>query len=45
MNDEHEIVRQVYAAKADVEAADRLIRAYMPFIQAETAKFLRRPAR
>ena len=43
MNDEHEIVRQVYAAKADVEAADRLIRAYMPFIQAETAKFLRRP--
>ena len=43
MSDEHEIIRQVYAAKEDAQAADRLIDAYMPFIRAETAKFLKRP--
>lgn len=43
MNDEHKIIQQVYAAKEDMEEADRLIGAYMPFIRAETAKFLRRP--
>ena len=43
MNDEHKIVEQVYAAKEDVQAADDLIRAYLPFIKAETAKFLKRP--
>ena len=43
MNDEHKIVQQVYAAKEDVEAADRLIGVYMPFIKAETAKYLKRP--
>ena len=43
MNDEHKIIQQVYAAKEDMEAADRLIGAYMPFIKAETAKFLKRP--
>lgn len=43
MNDEHKIVEQVYAAKEDIRAADDLIRAYLPFIKAETAKFLKRP--
>ena len=43
MQDEHELIQQVYAAKEDMEAADRLIGAYMPFIKAETAKFLKRP--
>ncbi len=42
MKDEHEIIGQVYAAKEDVQAADDLIRVYMPFIKAETAKFLKR---
>ena len=40
MNDEHKIIQQVYEAKKDVQAADQLIRTYMPFIRAETAKFL-----
>ena len=43
MNDEHKIVHQVYAAKEDIQAADRLIGTYLPFIKAETAKFLKRP--
>ena len=43
MNDAHKIVEQVYAAKENVRAADDLIRAYLPFIKAETAKFLKRP--
>lgn len=43
MSNEYEIVRRVYQAKADPDAADRLIRDYMPFIRAETAGFLQRP--
>ena len=43
MNDAHKIIGQVYAAKEDVQAADYLIGTYMPFIKAETAKFLKRP--
>ena len=43
MNDENRIIQQVYAAKEDVQAADELIGTYMPFIKAETAKFLKRP--
>lgn len=42
MNNEHEIVSQVYAAKADINAADELIRRYMGFIRSETAKFINR---
>ena len=34
---EHSIVSQVYAAKADPEAADALIRQYIGFIRSETA--------
>ena len=44
MNNAHKIVEQVYAAKENVRAADDLIRAYLPFIKAETSKFLKRIA-
>ena len=37
-----EIVKQVYAAKEDVRAANELVRQYLPFIKSETAKFLGR---
>lgn len=40
---EHEIVEQVYKAKEDREMADKLIRDFLPFIKAETAKFMKRP--
>ena len=43
MNEEHGILEQVYAAKESVQAADQLIGDYLPFIKAETAKFLKRP--
>ncbi|QDW73817.1 RNA polymerase subunit sigma [Lachnospiraceae bacterium KGMB03038] len=43
MNQEHEIVRRIAEAKTNTEAADRLVRDYLPFIKAETAKFLHRP--
>ena len=36
---EHSIVGQVYEAKTDLEAADRLIGQYMGFIRSETVKF------
>ena len=36
---EHSIVRQVYAAKTDPDAADSLIRQYIGFIRSETVKF------
>lgn len=42
MNQDHEIVVQVECAKADSEAADRLLRQYLPFIKSETAKFIHR---
>ena len=35
---EHDIVAQVYAAKAASEAADALIRQYMGFIRSEAMK-------
>ena len=43
MNDEQKIIEQVYKAKMNVEQADCLINDYLPFIRAETAKFLKRP--
>lgn len=43
MKEGHEIIDKVYAAKEDPDAADGLIRQYMGFIRAETAKFLKRP--
>lgn len=39
MEKEHEIVRAVYAAKEDNDAADALIRRYIPYIRAESSKF------
>ena len=42
MNDEQTIIQQVYAAKENIQAADQLIGTYMPFIKAETVKFLKR---
>lgn len=44
MNEEHQIIREVYEAKENLAAADRLIGTYLPFIKAETAKFLKRPS-
>lgn len=43
MDKDHAIVQKVYESKADTQAADQLISTYMPFIKAETAKFLKRP--
>ncbi len=43
MQNTQELIRQVYAAKEDAQAADRFICAYLPFIRAETARFLCRP--
>lgn len=42
MNQDHEIVALVTAAKGDSLAADELVRKYMPFIRSETAKCIRR---
>ena len=39
---DHEIVRSVAAAQKDAQAADALVRQCLPFIKAETAKFLKR---
>ena len=42
MNQEHEIVSMVAAAKGDSLAADELVRRFLPFIRSETAKAVRR---
>lgn len=42
MDQEHEIVAQVEKAKSDLDAADGLLRQYLPFIKSETAKFIHR---
>ena len=42
MEQEHEIIRCVLAAQQDTQAADALVRKYLPFIKSETAKFLNR---
>ena len=39
----NEIVEQVLAAKKDPSLFDEFIRQYMPFIKAETSKFIKRP--
>lgn len=43
MDNSHQIVDAVYAAKDDVQKADDLIRSYIPFIQSEASRFLSRP--
>ena len=42
MSGEHEIIRMVYAAKEDIDAANRLAEKYLPFIKSETAKYIKR---
>ncbi len=41
--DHHSILAWVKDAKEDMQAADEMIKAYMPFIHKETAKFMKRP--
>ena len=43
MTAEHELVHRVLDAQSDPEAADGLVRDYLPFIRAEAARFLKRP--
>lgn len=43
MNNDYSIIHWVKDAKEDMATADEMIRAYMPFIRKETAKFLKRP--
>ena len=43
MREDREIVARVRAAKRDPRAADELVRSYLPFIKAETARFMGRP--
>lgn len=38
MQNEHQIIKRVYAAKEDMRCAEDLIRDYLPFIRAEAAK-------
>lgn len=40
MEKDHQIVQAVYAAKEDNDKADGLIRKYIPFIRAESSKFM-----
>ncbi len=42
MNDENRIIDRVMEAQHDLDAADRLIREYLPFIRSETAKAIGR---
>lgn len=42
MHEANDIRKQVQEAKNDMQKADALIRAYMPFIESETSKFMHR---
>ena len=42
MNQEHEIVSMVAAARGDSLAADELVRKFLPFIRSEAVKAVRR---
>ena len=42
MQNEHQIIQMVYAAKKNSQKADDLIRTYIPFIRSEASKFLSR---
>lgn len=43
MQRDREIVRRVVAARRDSQVADELVRDYLPFIKAETSRFMGRP--
>ena len=45
MRRDRDLVARVLAAKRDPRCADDLVRDYLPFIKAETAKFMGRPPR
>ena len=40
MSEEHQLIKDVYAAKENTEKADDLIRKYIPFIRAAAAKHM-----
>ncbi len=42
MEKEHQIIKKVWAAREDPQAAEALIRAYIPFIRSEATKFMTR---
>lgn len=42
MQREHQMVRKVYMAKENMQKADELIRAYIPFIRSEVSRFMAR---
>lgn len=42
MREEHAIVQQILEAQKNVDAANAFIKQYLPFIKAETAKFIKR---
>lgn len=43
MKTEHQIIKDVYAAKEDCQKADDLIRAYIPYIRSEASKCMSGP--
>lgn len=43
MQKQHQIIKDVYAAKSDLQKADSLIQSYLPFIRSETAKSIGKP--
>lgn len=42
MQNEHQIIQKVYKAKDNMQKADDLIRAYIPFIRSEVSRYLSR---
>ena len=38
MQQKYTIIKEVFAAKKDLQKADALIRSYLPFIRSETSK-------
>ena len=42
MQNEHQIIKAVYAAKKDLQKADELIKEYIPFIRSEVSKSISR---
>ncbi len=43
MQQKYTIIKEVFAAKKDLQKADALIRSYLPFIRSETSKCILRP--
>ena len=45
MREEYDLLEQIRAAQQNADAADGLIRQYMPYVKSETAKFIKRVPR